>query len=103
MCGPSRAPTERDRYWLYQEAKLAKSGMTAKAYAAEQGLSLHAFYQARMRLRPLGLLEKGSARSSPKHGKALTKTATRPVAFSKVEIREPRPTSASPVSWPAAR
>ncbi len=44
--GRSRgAATERDRFWLDHEAAIAASGQTAKAYAAEQGLSLHALYQ----------------------------------------------------------
>ena len=60
--------------------------MTAKAYAAEHGLSLHAFYQARKRLRALGLLKKGA----PKRGGATAPTSARPVSFSKVEIRAPR-------------
>jgi hypothetical protein len=86
-----KAPTERDRFWLDHEAKLAASEMTAKAYAAEHGLSLHAFYQARKRLRALGLLEAGAARRSPRPEKATARRAARPVAFSKVEIRSPRP------------
>jgi len=48
--GATRKATERDRFWLDHEAALAKSGQTAKAYAAAQGLSQHAFYQARKRL-----------------------------------------------------
>jgi hypothetical protein len=48
----SHPPTERDRFWLDHEAALAASDQTAKAYAAGQGLSLLALYQARKRLRP---------------------------------------------------
>ncbi len=48
--------TERDRYWLDHEAAIVASGLTAKAYASEQGVSLHALYQARKRLRSLGLM-----------------------------------------------
>lgn len=85
------AATERDRFWLEHEAKLATSEGTAKAYAAEHGLSLHAFYQARKRLRALGLLTMGAPRRSPKQGKAPT---PRPVRFSRVEVRVPRPSGA---------
>ena len=53
----SAKATERDRFWLDHEAALAKSGGTAMAYAADHKLSLHAFYQARKRLRALGYLE----------------------------------------------
>lgn len=80
-----KPPTERDRYWLDHEAALAKTKLTAKAYAAEQGLSLHSFYQARKRLRALGLLPPGNAKRSPKTG-----TVKAPVAFSKVEWVPPR-------------
>jgi hypothetical protein len=48
-------PSERDRFWLDHEAKIAASGQTAKQYAADQKLSLHALYQSRKRLRSLGL------------------------------------------------
>ncbi|MFV1978703.1 MAG: hypothetical protein ACC649_05080 [Myxococcota bacterium] len=50
------SPAERDRFWLDHEAAIKVSGTTAKAYASEQGLSLHALYQARKRLRALGLI-----------------------------------------------
>jgi hypothetical protein len=49
-------PTERDRYWLAHEAAIRASGQSAKAYAAERDVSLHALYQARKRLRAMGLL-----------------------------------------------
>jgi hypothetical protein len=87
--GKRDVPTERDRFWLDHEAALAKSALTAKAYAAEQGLSLYAFYQARKRLRALGLLAPGK----PKRGigKKPEKTA---VSFSKVELLSPRTSQA---------
>jgi hypothetical protein len=81
-----RRATERDQFWLDHEAALAASGLTTKAYAAEHELSFHAFYQARKRLRALGLLppadppDKRTKKSAPRE----------PVAFSKVEIRAPR-------------
>lgn len=71
-------PTERDRYWLEQSRALAASGKNAKTFAQEQGLSIHAFYQARKRLRKLGLLSAGPARRSPKK---------KTIGFSKVEVR----------------
>ena len=78
----SPEPTERDRYWLDHEAAVEASGQTAKAYAAEQGLSLHALYQARKRLRTLGFLP-------PCRPRAVRPKAKAP-AFSKVEILAPR-------------
>ena len=82
----SPKPTERDRYWLDHEAAVEASGQTAKAYAAEQGLSLQAFYQARKRLRTLGFLPSGRQR-------AVRPKAKTP-AFSKVELLTPRRSSA---------
>ena len=76
----SPEPTERDRYWLAHETALAASHQTAKAYAAEHELSLHAFYQARKRLRVLGLLPAGRSR------RGTQPAARQPVSFSKVEL-----------------
>ncbi len=56
MTTRTHQPTERDRDWLDHEAAITTSGQSAKAYAAEHELSLHALYQARKRLRALGLL-----------------------------------------------
>lgn len=82
--GTGIEPTERDRFWLDHEAALTTSELTAKAYAAEHGLSLHALYQARKRLRAVGLLPKATARRSAKKSSAKTMT------FSKVALGSPR-------------
>ena len=81
-------PTERDRFWLDHEAALSASKQTAKAYAAERDLSLHAFYQARKRLRALGLLPAGGRRPRPK------KVAGESLSFSKVTLTPPPRVSA---------
>jgi len=86
----SGTPTERDRFWLDHEAALAATDLTAKAYAAKQKLSLHALYQARKRLRALGLLA-GPERPRGRSKKAASRKA---VSFSKVEVRTPSPSSA---------
>ena len=77
-----QGPTERDRFWLDHERTISKSGQSAKAYAAEQGLSLHALYQARKRLKALGHLPNGKIAPDRKQ-------RTKPgagVAFSKIEL-----------------
>ena len=80
-----REPTERDRYWLDQEAKRLASGLTAKAYAADHNLPIHALYQSRKRLRALGLLERTRAvRAETKNRSPKT------MAFSKVDLASPR-------------
>jgi hypothetical protein len=78
--GSRRAPTERDRFWLDHEKAIAHSGQSAKAYAAEQGLSLHALYQARKRLKALGHLPSERTRK-PRRTKPSSS-----VAFSKIEL-----------------
>ena len=80
-----REATERDRYWLDHEGKLSASGLTAKAYAAEHGLSLHAFYQSRKRLRALGLIKRTRAVRREKNSRK-----AKAMAFAKVEVAAPR-------------
>jgi ATP-dependent helicase/DNAse subunit B len=48
--------TDRDRYWLRQQESWEKSKLSAKEYARKHELSIHAFYQARKRLRAIGAL-----------------------------------------------
>ena len=43
--------TERQAYWLKHHRACEASGLTAKAYAKEQRISIHALYQARKDLR----------------------------------------------------
>lgn len=80
--------TERERFWLAHEEALARSGVTAKAYAAEHSLSVHALYQARKRLRAVGLLagsteqSRSSKRGSPSFSKVEVMAAARaPLQF----------------------
>jgi hypothetical protein len=73
--------TERDRFWLDHEAGQVASGQTAKDYAAMQGVSLHAFYQARKRLRTLGLLAPAARRE-----KAPRKVGPRKPWFTQIQI-----------------
>lgn len=82
--------TERDRFWLEHEAAIAASGLTAKAYAAEHDLSLHALYQSRKRRRALEQQAlKPVERTSP------SKAERKPVSFSRVDLRSPQPSSAA--------
>ncbi len=96
--GASERPksTERDQFWLDHETAQGASGQTAKEYAAAQGLSLQAFYQARKRLRALGLLAAAPARRkpirtvSPVNGVSFSKIAVTPVATdSRVRLELP--------------
>ena len=80
--GSKRELTERDRFWLDHEKVIAKSGQSAKAYATEQGLSLHALYQARKRLKAEGHLP--SRKLAP--AKQRRTRSGSGVAFSKIEL-----------------
>ena len=79
---PTQQPSERDQFWLDHEAAQGASGQTAKEYAAAQDLSLHAFYQARKRLRALGLLPAAPGRSK----RARKRSRSKAVSFSKVAV-----------------
>jgi len=78
----SPQPTERDQFWLDHEAAQAASGQTAKRYAVATGVSLHAFYQARKRLRALGLLAAPVNRRKPRRRHPPEKR----VSFSKIAV-----------------
>jgi hypothetical protein len=74
--------TERDQFWLDHNAAQAASGLTAKEYAANESLSLHALYQSRKRLRALGLLAPARDGAKPKKKRDRSK----PMSFSKIEV-----------------
>jgi hypothetical protein len=77
--------TDRDRYWLRHQAACEKSGLTAKDYARKHRLSIHAFYQARKRLRAIGALDA----APPRFAKAKSRPGG---AFTRVELpATPRP------------
>jgi hypothetical protein len=83
--GSRQAPTERDCFWLDHEKAITASGQSAKSYAAEQGLSLHALYQARKRLKALGHLAGGKSAT----GRTRRTKSASSVSFSKIEVASP--------------
>ena len=82
MAGKRVPLTDRDRYWLRQQASWEKSGLSAKEYARKRGLSIQAFYQSRKRLRAIGALDAAPARSS----KAKRRSGS---GFTRVEVPAP--------------
>lgn len=88
MGRPRGGVTERDRFWMDHEAAIAASGQSAKAYAAEQGLSLHALYQSRKRRRTMAQSAKDAS------ARLASKPSRKPVSFSRVELRPPQTTAA---------
>ncbi len=77
MAERSSGLTERDLEWKGHLEAVASRGVTAKAYAQEHGLSYHALYQAKKRLRKLG--------SWPSASTSLKRT---PVSFARVAVSE---------------
>lgn len=77
---PGREMSDRDRFWLDHHRAQGASGQTAKDYATAGGLSPQAFYQARKRLRSLGLLASGRARVTEKA------SDDKPISFSKIAV-----------------
>jgi hypothetical protein len=88
MSGTSEAAlSERDRFWWkHHEAQVA-SGRNANVYAAEQDLSLHAFYQGRKRLRAIGVLSPARERQKKAAGVGESRQGVR---FAKVAVTAPR-------------
>ena len=78
----SKQLSERDQFWHDHEAAQVASGKTAKEYAAAEGLSLQSLYQARKRLRALGLLAAAPGRSNPTGKRSRGKA----VSFSKISV-----------------
>lgn len=87
------ALSERDRYWLRHHEACAGSGESAKGYAEQRGLSIHALYQSRKRLRAIGALAPAERRGSTPLPPRRPERAR--VSFSKVGSVVPMP-SASP-------
>ena len=78
MSKRSSGLTGRDREWQVHLEAVASRGVTAKAYAQEQGLSYHALYQAKKRLRKLGAWPAAS-----------TSRKRTPASFTRVVVSEP--------------
>jgi hypothetical protein len=76
--------SERDRFWLKHHEAQRESGRDAKRYAASEGISVQALYQARKRLRARGLLAPGRPRSTTTPRFSKVTVAARPA------IEEPR-------------
>jgi len=73
-----RALTARQRHWLGHLRAIERSGKRVKDYAAAQGISAQALYQAAKRLRKQGLLPpSGRHRAKPKR---FVKVAVAPAA-----------------------
>jgi hypothetical protein len=57
----NRVPTERQREWLAHVRSCRAQGLSLKAYAAQQALSLQRLYHWHRRLKLLGLIDGAEA------------------------------------------
>jgi hypothetical protein len=75
--------TERDRAWVGHFERIEAEGIAAKDYAAREGLSRHALYQAKKRLRQQGAWPEVEG------------NVAKPT-FARVRFVEPAPVTAAP-------
>jgi hypothetical protein len=82
---PTTAPpiSDRDQYWLDHQSAQQASGLSAREYASNHDVSLQAFYQARKRMRALGLLARADAGAKLIRRR---RAVPKPVSFSKVSL-----------------
>ena len=95
--GAGRGATGRGRFWAGHPEKIEAEGIAAKDYAAREGLSVHALYQAKMRLLAQGALPRarGSAAPTVKGRRASRDQSTS--TFARVRLIESPP--AAPTPW----
>lgn len=95
--GPGRGATQRGRFWIGHLEKIEAEGIAAKDYAAREGLSVHALYQAKMRLLAQGALPRARGSAKPTvNGRPVSQDrSTSP--FARVRVLESPP--ATPTPW----
>jgi len=76
--------TERDRFWLRHLERQRSGAETSKAYAAREGLSAHALYQARKHLVARGVWPAAGTRRRKVH-----RSGARMPAFTRVTLGAP--------------
>jgi hypothetical protein len=90
--------TERDRFWLRHLERQRSGSADSKTYAAREGLSVHALYQARKHLVACGAWPALSRRRRGEHRRA---TRTTVPAFTRVALgAAPLRTEALPACRP---
>ena len=83
--------SERQRYWLKHLRAADGKGEPLKHYAARLGLSEHSLYEAKRRLRELGVIAPAAARRLGSAGSAGS------ARFARVAVREAAVASGSPL------
>ncbi len=75
--------SERQRYWLKHLRSAEGADESIKAYAKRRGLSEHSLYEAKRRLRALGVIAPAPKRPTPSP------------RFARVAVRDPSPSPCS--------
>ena len=95
--GAGRGATGRGRFWAGHLEKIEAEGIAAKDYAAREGLSVHALYQAKMRLLAQGALPRARGSAAPTVNKSPVSRDQATSTFARVRVIESPP--AAPMPW----
>ena len=94
---PGHGATRRGRFWAGHLEKIEAEGIAAKDYAAREGLSVHALYQAKMRLLAQGALPRARGSAKPTvNGRGVSRDESTST-FARVRVIESPP--AAPTPW----
>jgi hypothetical protein len=94
---PGRGATQRDRFWVGHLEKIEAEGIAAKDYAAREGLSIHALYQAKTRLLAQGAFPRARRSAAPTVNKRPVSRDQATSTFARVRVIESPP--AAPMPW----
>jgi len=93
---PGRRATQRGRFWAGHLEKIEAEGIAAKDYAAREGLSVHALYQAKTRLLAQGALPRTRGSAAPTVHKRPISRDQATSSFARVRIIESPPVVPTP-------
>jgi hypothetical protein len=94
---PERGATQRGRFWVGHLDKIEAEGIAAKDYAAREGLSVHALYQAKTRLLAQGAWPRAGRSAAPTvKGRPVSRDQASST-FARVRVIESPP--AAPTPW----
>lgn len=92
-----RRETQRGRFWVGHLEKIEAEGIAAKDYAAREGLSVHALYQAKTRLLAQGALPRARGSAAPTVNKRPVSRHQATSTFARVRLIESPP--GVPTPW----
>ena len=95
--GPGRGATRRGLFWVGHLEKIEAEGIAAKDYAVREGLSVHALYQAKVRLLAQGALPRARGSAKPAVNRRPVSHDQSISPFARVRVLESPP--AAPTPW----